>query len=78
MIAAAAEELAASRKEAQLLQLSTTHHFVPLAFESMGPRRFQSHEFFKRTQSSLNTHNGQPFVNCITVYQRLSEACAAL
>ena len=37
MIVAAAAELAATRKEAKYVELSTTHLFVPLAFESLGP-----------------------------------------
>ena len=34
---AAAAQLAATRKETKYVNLSKTHHFVPLAFESMGP-----------------------------------------
>ena len=37
MAAAAAAELAATRKEAKYVELLTTHHFVPLAFKSLGP-----------------------------------------
>ena len=37
MIVAAAAQLAAFRKETKYVELSTTHHFVPLAFESLGP-----------------------------------------
>ena len=37
MSAAAAAQLAATRKETKYVNLSKTHHFVPLAFESMGP-----------------------------------------
>ena len=36
MTAAAAAELAVTRKEAKYIELLTTHHFVPLAFESLG------------------------------------------
>jgi hypothetical protein len=35
--AGSAAELAASRKEDKYTELSTTHNFVPLAFETMGP-----------------------------------------
>ena len=35
--AAAAAELAATRLEAKYVELSTTHHFIPLVFELLGP-----------------------------------------
>ena len=67
MAAAAAALLAATRKETKYVNLSKTHHFVPLAFESMGPIGSKAIIFFKRTRSSLNTRNGQPFGNSASV-----------
>ena len=67
MTAAAAAQLAATRKETKYVNLSTTHDFVPLAFESMGPIGSKAIIFFKRTRSSLNTRNGQPFGNSASV-----------
>ena len=43
---------------------------TPLCLSSLrfnGSYRFESHNFFKRTQSSLNTRNGQPFGNSASV-----------
>ena len=37
MTATAATELATTRKEVKYVELSKTHHFVPLAFESLDP-----------------------------------------
>ena len=37
MTAATAAGLAATKKKAKYVEFSTTHHFVPLAFESLGP-----------------------------------------
>ena len=67
MTAAAAAQLAATRKETKYVDLSTTHHFVPLAFESLGPIGSKATSFFKRTRSSLNIRNGQPFGNSTSV-----------
>jgi len=36
-VAGAAAELAANRKIAKYSQLTTSYHFVPVAFETMGP-----------------------------------------
>ena len=47
LIAAAAAELAATKKEAKYAELSTTHHFVPSAFESMGPIGSKATNFLK-------------------------------
>ena len=35
--AGAAAEAAAGRKEVKYVQITNTHHFVPLAFETLGP-----------------------------------------
>ena len=82
MTAAVAAELAVTRKEAKYVELSTTHHFVPLAFDFIESNRFQSHEFFKRTRPMLKKCNGQPFGNCVSVpapvciaLQRLNAVC---
>ena len=47
MTTAAATELAATRKEAKYFELSTTHHFVPLAFESLGSIGSKATNFLK-------------------------------
>ena len=67
MTAAAAAELAASRKEAKNVELSTIHHFVRLAFESSGLIGSEAMNFFERTRSSLNARNRKSFGNCISV-----------
>ena len=45
MTAAAAAELAATREEAKYVELSTKHHFVPLALESLDPIGFKVTNF---------------------------------
>ena len=65
--AAAAAELAATRKETKYIELSTAHHFVSLAFELLGSIGSKATNLFKRTLSSLNARNGQPFGNCMSV-----------
>ena len=66
MIATAAAELAATRKEAEYVELSTSHHFVPLAFELLCLIGTKAMIFFKRTRSSLSTRNGKPNRTCIS------------
>ena len=44
--AAAVAELAATRKETKYVKLSSTHHFVPLAFESLGSISSKDMNFF--------------------------------
>ena len=49
MTVAAAAQLAATRKEAKYVELSTKHHFVPLAFESLGPIGSKATNFLKNS-----------------------------
>ena len=49
MTVAAAAELAATRKEAKYVELSTKHHFVPLAFKSLGPIGSKATKFLKNS-----------------------------
>ena len=55
----AAAQLTASRKETKYFELSTTHHFVPQAFESFGPIGSRVTIFLKELgrRSTLATGN---------------------
>jgi hypothetical protein len=48
--AAAAAESAAERKETQYSEISKTHLFFPLAFETMGPLNRAGQEFISELQ----------------------------
>ena len=63
MTAAAAAELAATRKEVKYVELSTTQNFVPLAFESLGPIGYKAMAFLEK----LDIRNGQPYENCVLI-----------
>ena len=59
MTAAAAAQLATIRKETKYVELSTTHNFVPLAFESLGPIGSKAAIFLKELgrRSTFATDN---------------------
>ena len=52
------------QKRSQTRRLSMTHHFVPLALESLGPIGSKATNFFKRARSSLYARDRQLFGNC--------------
>ena len=73
MTAAAAAQLAATRKETKYVDLSTTHHFVPLAFESMGPIGSKATIFLKELGRRLTLAMDNP-LETAHLFQRLSVA----
>ena len=73
MTAAAAAQLAATRKETKYVNLSKTHHFVPLAFESMGPIGSKTIIFLKELGRRLTLATDNP-LETAHLFQRLSVA----
>ena len=73
MTVAAAAELAAARKEAKYFELSTTHHFVPLAFESLGPIGTKASNFLKEHGRHLTLATNNPMETAYQ-FQHLSVA----
>ena len=71
--AAAAAQLAATRKETKYVDLSTTHHFVPLAFESMGPIGSKATNFLKELGRFLTLATDNP-LKTAHLFRRLSVA----
>ena len=53
MTAAVATELAVIRKEAKYVEPSTTQHFVPIAFVSLGPIGSKTRKFLKELARRL-------------------------
>ena len=60
MTAAAAAELAATRKAAKYVELSMTHQYVPLAFESLGPIGSKATNFLKELGRRLKLASDNP------------------
>ena len=60
MTATVAAELAATRKEAKYVELSTTHYFVPLALESLGPIGSKATIFLKEFGRCLTLATDNP------------------
>jgi len=56
--AGAAAEKAAARKHGKYSQLSAIHHFVPLAFETMGPINNEGLAFLSALGRKLSTATG--------------------
>ena len=56
--AGAAAEMAAARKNAKYTQLAAVHHFVLLAFETMGPMSAEGLTFISALGQSLSTMSG--------------------
>ena len=57
VIAGAAAEGAASHKEAKYQALTTTHSFIPIAFETLGPINAKGLSFFNKLGRRLSTRN---------------------
>ena len=70
-VAGAAAELADTRKNSKYSQLLANHHFVPLAFETLGPINNSGLEFIKELGKSLTLITGDPKESCYLL-QRLS------
>ena len=66
-------ELATTRKEAKYVKLSTTHHFVPLAFESLGPIGSKASNFLKERGRRLTLATKNPLETAY-LFQRLPVA----
>ena len=66
-------QLAATRKETKYVDLSMTHHFVPLAFESMGPIGSKATIFLKELGRRLTLATDNP-LETAHLFQRLSVA----
>jgi hypothetical protein len=58
--AGAAAEGAASRKESKYQALTTTHSFIPLAFETLGPINTKGLSFLKELGHRLSARSGEP------------------
>ena len=71
--AAAAAKLAANRKEAKYVELSTTHHFVLLAYESLGLIGSISANFEKELGHRLTLATDNP-LETTYLFQHLSGA----
>ena len=69
--AGAAAELASTRKNDKYGQLIATYHFVPLAFETMGPINNSGMDFIKDLGLLLTKTTGDPKETCYLL-QRLS------
>ena len=67
----AAAERAAARKHEKYLQLSATHFFVPLAFETMGPINTEGQAFLSDLGRKLSAITGEPRETSF-LYQRIS------
>ena len=81
MTAAAAAELAATRRETKYIELSTTYHFVLLAFDSLGPISSKATIFFKELGRRLTLVKDNPLetaylFRCLSVtLQRFNTVC---
>ena len=70
---------AATRKEIKDVELSTTNHFIPLAFESLDSIGSKATTFLKELGRHLiSIRNGKSFGNCLSVPAPISVAIAAL
>ena len=59
-IAGAAAESAASRKELKYQALASTHNFIPLAFETLGPINSKPISFLNELGHHFSTLTGEP------------------
>jgi hypothetical protein len=71
--AGAAAEGAASRKELKYQALASTHAFIPLAFETLGPINSKAISFFNELGHRLSTLTGEPRETAF-LFQRISIA----
>ena len=58
--AGAAAEQAAERKYVKYNDLMTTHHFIPVAFETMGPINAAGLEFIRELGRRITMVTGEP------------------
>ena len=63
VIAGAAAEGTVSRKEAKYQALATTHSFISLAFETLGPINAKGLSFFNELGRRLSARSGEPREN---------------
>ena len=70
-IAGSVAENAADRKELKYQSLATTHTFIPLAFETLGPINTKGVEFFNILGRRLTAHSGDTR-ETVFLFQRLS------
>ena len=73
VVTGAAAEQAATRKDAKYSELLKTHHFVPIAFETLGPINITGLEFIRDLGHRLITAKGDTRENSY-FFQRLSIA----
>ena len=64
-------ENAANRKELKYQSLATTHTFIPLAFETLGPINTKSVKFFNILGRRHTAHSGD-MRETVFLFQRLS------
>jgi hypothetical protein len=69
--AGAAAEAAAGRKEVKYAQITNTHHFVPLAFETLGPINSKGTAFLTELGRRISTSTGDTRESAF-LFQRLS------
>ena len=72
-IVSGAAEGAASRKELKYQALVSTHTFIPLAFETLGPINSKGISFLNELGRRLSSISGDKRETCY-LYQRLSMA----
>ena len=70
---AAAADLAATREEAKYVELSTTHYFVPLTFDSLGIIGSKAMNFLKELDRRLILATDNP-LEIAHLFQRQSVA----
>ena len=69
--ACAAADKAAVNKTAKYVELTSTHHFVPIAFETSGAWSPQSTEFIEELGRRISTITNEP-LETTYLFQRLS------
>ena len=72
-VAGAAAEGAASRKESKYQSLASTHTFIPVAFETLGPINAKGISFFNELGHRLSAKTGEPRETAF-LFQRISIA----
>ena len=70
-IEAGAAAEAAGRKEVKYVQITNTHHFVPLAFETLGPINSKGTAFLSELGRRISTCTGDARESAF-LFQRLS------
>ena len=68
---AGAAELADTRKMSKYLNLSSSYHVIPLAFETMGPMNSSGVEFIRDLGRKMTKQSGDPRETSF-LWQRLS------